>query len=53
MLERYSHIRMAAKRAAAEALALPKVANSKLVPKESTKVSRKQQLFVVLKSDAK
>ena len=50
MLERYSHIRMAAKRKAVEALALPKVVNaSKWVPKESPKVGRKSRLSVVPK----
>jgi TolB-like protein/integrase len=47
MLERYSHIRMAAKREAVEALALPKVVNANGVPKESPKVSRKSRLSVV------
>jgi len=49
MLERYSHIRMAAKREAVEALALPKAVNAKGVPKESPKVSRKSRLSVVPK----
>jgi integrase len=49
MLERYSHIRMAAKREAVEALALPKAVNSKRVPKESLQVSRKSTLFAVPK----
>jgi hypothetical protein len=47
MLERYSHIRMAAKREAVEALALPKVSLG--VPKENPKVSPKRQLHVVSK----
>lgn len=47
MLERYSHIRMAAKREAVEALALPKAVNANEVPKESTKVSRKSRLFAL------
>ena len=49
MLERYSHIRMAAKREAVEALALPKAVNANGVPKESPKVSRKSRLSVVPK----
>jgi hypothetical protein len=42
MLERYSHIRMAAKREAVESLAAPKqeTPKSDSVPKESTKVRR-------------
>lgn len=47
MLERYSHIRMAAKREAVEALALPKAVNANGVPKESPKVNRKSRLSVV------
>ena len=49
MVERYSHIRMRAKREAVEALALPKVANLKRVPK----VSQKSGLSVVSKNDVK
>jgi integrase len=49
MLERYSHIRMAAKREAVEALALPKAVNANGVPKESPKVRRKSRLSVVPK----
>jgi integrase len=49
MLERYSHIRMAAKREAVESLALPKAVNANGVPKESPKVSRKSRLSVVSK----
>jgi integrase len=49
MLERYSHIRMAAKREAVEALALPKAVNARGVPKESPKVSRKSRLSLVPK----
>jgi hypothetical protein len=52
MLERYSHIRMAAKREAVEALALPKAVNANGVPKESPKVSRKSRLSVVPKRRA-
>jgi integrase len=44
MMERYSHIRMAAKREAVESLALPKAVNANGVPKESPKVSRKSAL---------
>jgi integrase len=50
MLERYSHIRMAAKRDAVEALALPKAVNagvSKANAKANAKVSRKSRLSVV------
>lgn len=50
MLERYSHIRMAAKREAVEALALPKVVGGFPQPKVSPKVSRKTRLVVVKKS---
>lgn len=50
MLERYSHIRMAAKRSAVEALALPKAVNSDGVPKESPKVGRKSRLSIVRKN---
>jgi integrase len=53
MLERYSHIRMAAKREAVEALALPKAANANSVPKVSPKVSRKSGLSVVPKIPTK
>jgi integrase len=49
MLERYSHIRMAAKREAVEALALPKAVNANRVPKESPKVRGKSRLSVVPK----
>ena len=49
MLERYSHIRMAAKREAVEALALAKAVNANRVPKDSPKVSPKQRLSVVPK----
>jgi integrase len=49
MMERYSHIRMAAKREAVESLALPKAVNANGVPKESPKVSRKSRLSVVSK----
>jgi integrase len=49
MLERYSHIRMAAKREAVESLALPKAVNANGVPKENPKVSRKSRLSVVSK----
>jgi integrase len=49
MLERYSHIRMAAKREAVEALALPKAVNAIGVPQDSPKVSRKTRLSVVSK----
>jgi integrase len=49
MLERYSHIRMAAKREAVESLALPKAVNANMVPKESPKVSRKSHLSVMAK----
>ena len=52
MLERYSHIRMAAKRDAVEALALPKVANAIGVPKDSPKVGQKARLFAVPKLPA-
>ena len=45
MPERHSHIRMAAKREAVEALALPKVANANGVPKESPQVTRKSRPF--------
>ena len=38
MLERYSHIRMAAKRQAVDALSLPKAVNSNAPPKVSPKV---------------
>ena len=37
MLERYSHIRMAAKRNAVEALSLPKAVNAGVVPKNPPK----------------
>jgi hypothetical protein len=37
MVERYSHIRMAAKRTAVEALTLPEAVNANGVPKESPK----------------
>lgn len=50
MLERYSHIRMAAKRTAVEALALPRAVNQNGVPKESPKVSRKSRLLVMKKT---
>jgi integrase len=50
MLERYSHIRMAAKREAVEALSLPKAAVSNGVPQESPKVTRKARLFAVAKT---
>ena len=42
MLERYSHIRMAAKRTAVESLAAPKLESPKSeeVPKDSPKVRR-------------
>jgi integrase len=53
MLERYSHIRMAAKREAVEALALPRAVNANGVPKESPKVSRKTRLFAVPKTPVK
>jgi integrase len=46
MLERYSHIRMAAKRTAVEALALPKIVNAGNA-KANGKVSRKSRLFAV------
>jgi integrase len=49
MLERYSHIRMAAKREAVESLTLPKAVNANGVPKESPKVGRKSRLSVVSK----
>jgi hypothetical protein len=49
MMERYSHIRMAAKREAVEALALPKAVNANGVPQVSPKVSRKSRLSVVAK----
>jgi integrase len=52
MLERYSHIRMAAKREAVEALALPKAVGSDGVPKESPKVRQKSRLLVVPKKPA-
>ena len=45
MLERYSHIRMKAKREAVEALTLPEIPI--LVPKESHKVSPKPPLKAV------
>jgi integrase len=48
--ERYSHVRMAAKREAVEALALPKAVNANGVPKETPKVSRKSRLSLVPKS---
>jgi len=50
MLERYSHIRMAAKREAVESLAFPKAVNANGVPKESPKVNRKPRLSVVSKN---
>jgi integrase len=53
MIERYSHIRMAAKREAVEALALPKAVNAKVVPKESPRVSRKSRLSLVSKIQVK
>ena len=53
MLERYSHIRMAAKREAVEALALPKVVNAKVLPEGSLKVSRKPHLFILSKTAGK
>ena len=49
MLERYSHIRMSAKRDAVESLALPRAVNANGVPKESPKVSRKPRLSLVSK----
>lgn len=53
MLERYSHIRMAAKREAVEALALPKAINAGGVPKESLQETRKARLFGVPKNSGK
>jgi len=53
MLERYSHIRMAAKREAVEALALPKAANASEVPKVSPKVRHKLRLYAVSKHSHK
>jgi integrase len=50
MLERYSHIRMAAKREAVEALALPKVVNAEVLKRNAkvdAKVGRKPRLSVV------
>jgi integrase len=48
MLERYSHVRMQAKRRAVEALSLPKVnAFSVGVPKDSPKVEREAHLRVI------
>jgi len=47
MLERYSHIRMQAKREAVEALKLPEI--SVRVPKESPKERRKPRLVAVVK----
>lgn len=44
MLERYSHIRMQAKRDAVEALALPKAANADSIPKVLPKVGQKRRL---------
>ena len=52
MLERYSHIRMAAKRDAVEALALPKVVNAKPLAKESAKVKAKSRLLLMPKNEA-
>ena len=50
MLERYSHIRMQAKREAVRALSFPKVDSvSAEVPKDSPKVSPKPRLRVVAK----
>lgn len=53
MLERYSHIRMAAKREAVEALALPKAVNANVAPKDSPKVSRKSRVLVMVKNAGK
>lgn len=53
MLERYSHIRMAAKRQAVEALALPKAVNdgvSERNAKANAKVTRKSGLLVMPKN---
>ena len=50
MLERYRHIRMAAKREAVEALALPKAVNANGAPKENPKVSHRSRLAVVSKT---
>jgi integrase len=52
MLERYSHVRINAKREAVEAMALPKVVNAGGVPKESPKVSSKSRLSVLPKTSA-
>src|SRR5215475_4587897 len=52
MLERYSHIRMAAKREAVAALALPTAVNAIGVPKDSPKVGQKPRLFAVPKKPA-
>lgn len=53
MLERYSHIRMAAKRNAVEALALPKVVNANPLPQKPPTVRRKSRLSVVPKHQPK
>ncbi|MCC6860860.1 MAG: site-specific integrase [Bryobacterales bacterium] len=44
MLERYSHIRLAAKRAAVESLSLPEVPVSNGVPQVSTQVGRNRRI---------
>ena len=50
MMERYSHIRMQAKREAVEALALPKAINHDANAKADAKVNRKSRLSVVPKT---
>jgi integrase len=47
MLERYSHIRMQAKRDAVAALTLPKIANPNPAPKESTKGGHRRRLRTI------
>lgn len=50
MLERYSHIRMSAKREAVKSLALPKAVNSNFNGKEVPKERRKSRLSVIAKT---
>ena len=52
MLERYSHIRMAAKREAVKSLALPRAINSVSNGKEVPKERRKSRLSVGAKTAA-
>ncbi len=50
MLERYSHIRITAKREAVKSLALPKAVSSDSNGKEVPKVRRKSRLSVIAKT---